>query len=353
VELEIPPQPHGRHLQQILRLIDASEAPADVKARAAAAFTAVATVEAAIHDTTVERVHLHEVGAVDALVDILGAIWGLHELRVTRVFNGPVRLGDGTVESAHGSLPVPAPATLKLLEGFAVRPGPEGAGELVTPTGAALLRVLSQGSPPDEYVPVRSGYGAGEKDFRGRANALRLVLAEPAGSTRAGTQQIVLLACDVDDMTPEHVGSAVEQLRGAGALDVFTVAVGMKKNRLGTRIELLSRPEDADRLETVMLEHTSTLGVRRTVLSRRALPRVMRTVEVLGFPVRMKVVELPGGTIRRKPEYEDVSGVARATGRSLQEISALAMSESDRREQDHAVAARVARSPSMEQDDDR
>src|SRR6185503_12408504 len=133
--------------------------------------------EAEIHGTTMERVHLHEVGSVDAILDILGSVWGFHELGVSRVFCGTLMLGDGFVKAAHGVLPVPAPATLRLLEGLRVRPGPDGAGELVTPTGAALVRVLSSGLPPDEYVPLRSGFGAGTKDFTGRANALRVTLA--------------------------------------------------------------------------------------------------------------------------------------------------------------------------------
>src|SRR5215207_3874192 len=178
VDFSIPPQPHGRHLSHIRRIIDASGAPPLVRDRADAAFTAVTVAEAAIHGTTVERVHLHEVGAVDAVLDILGSIWGFHELGVSRVYCGTLMLGDGFVTAAHGVLPVPAPATLKLLEGLRVRSGPEGAGELVTPTGAALVRVLSSGYTPEQYTPLRSGFGAGTKDPADRPNALRITLAE-------------------------------------------------------------------------------------------------------------------------------------------------------------------------------
>src|SRR6185436_8467650 len=171
VEFEIPPQPHGRHLSHIRRIIDSSGAPEVVRERAYAAFTAVTAAEAEIHGTTMERVHLHEVGSVDAILDIIGSIWGFHELGVSRVFCGTLTLGDGFVKASHGVLPVPAPATLKLLEGFRVRPGPDGAGELVTPTGAALVRVLSAGYTPSEYTPIRSGFGAGTKDPADRPNA--------------------------------------------------------------------------------------------------------------------------------------------------------------------------------------
>src|SRR4051812_10717111 len=178
VDFEIPPQPHGRHLKHIRAILDKCDAPTAVKERADAVFLALTKVEAEIHGTTIEKVHLHEVGAVDAILDVLGTVWGLHLLGVERVYCGPLVVGEGTVTAAHGEMPVPAPATLKLLEGLAVKPGPAGSGELVTPTGAALIRELSAGQIDQGYSPVRSGYGAGTKDFPKRANALRITLAE-------------------------------------------------------------------------------------------------------------------------------------------------------------------------------
>jgi uncharacterized protein (TIGR00299 family) protein len=276
-----------------------------------------------------ERVHLHEVGSVDAILDILGSIWGFAELGVTRVYCGTLSLGDGFVTAAHGVLPVPAPATLKLLEGLRVRSGPEGAGELVTPTGAALVRALSSGFTPTEYTPVRSGFGAGTKDPGDRPNALRIILAD---ETNARTPEIgaaveeraSVLATDIDDMSPEHLAAAADAARDAGALDVTCITVAMKKGRLGTRIEVLCRDEDVERLEALLFERTSTLGVRRTGVIRRALARDVRTVEVLGHDVRVKFAALPDGRRRAKPEYEDVRSVAEATGRSLHEVSTLA-----------------------------
>ncbi|MDQ3698584.1 MAG: LarC family nickel insertion protein, partial [Gemmatimonadota bacterium] len=208
VDFDIPPQPHGRHVAEIRRLVADAGIPDDVTARANAVFTAIAVAEGEIHGVSPDDVHLHEVGAVDAILDVVGAVWGFEQLGVGRIYCGPVALGDGTVRAAHGTLPVPAPATLKLLEGHPVRPGPEGAGELVTPTGAALVRILSSGPPPAEFVPLRSGFGAGARDPRGRANALRLVLAELAGvdgrwPREPRVESLVQLAADVDDMDGE------------------------------------------------------------------------------------------------------------------------------------------------------
>ena len=333
VDFSIPPQPHGRHLSHIRKILDASGAPPEVRDRADAAFTAVTAAEAEIHGTTMERVHLHEVGSVDAILDILGSIWGFHELGIRRVYCGTLVLGDGFVRAAHGVLPVPAPATLKLLEGFRVRTGPEGAGELVTPTGAALVRVLSSGFTPTDYTPLKSGFGAGTKDPSDRPNALRIILAEEAagdGPTRGSEDALTWLATDIDDMTPEHMAAAADSLREAGALDVTCITVAMKKGRVGTRLEVLCRPTDADRLESLVFARTTTLGVRRSHVMRRALERDVRTVTVLGYEVHVKVSALPDGRRRAKPEYEDVRLVAEATGRSLQDITTLAYAATER-----------------------
>lgn len=334
VDFTIPPQPHGRHLSHIRRIISTSGAPPEVQDRADAAFTAVTAAEAEIHGTTMERVHLHEVGSVDAILDILGSIWGFHELGITQVYCGTLMLGDGFVKAAHGVLPVPAPATLKLVEGLRVRLGPDGAGELVTPTGAALVRALSSGYTPDEYTPIKSGYGAGTKDPADRPNALRIILAEHVTASAAlgsDTETLVMLATDIDDMSAEHVAAAADSLRDGGALDVTCLTIAMKKGRIGTRIEVLCRVSDAARLESLLFTRTTTIGVRQSRVARRALARDMRTVDVLGHHVRVKVSALPDGQRRAKPEYEDVRSVAEATGRSMQDVAALAHAASERR----------------------
>lgn len=322
VDFDIPPQPHGRGIREIRELVARARVPAGVEARANEAFGSIARAEGEIHGMAAEEVHLHEVGAVDAILDVVGSVWGFEMLGVTRVHCGAIALGDGTVRAAHGVLPVPAPATLKLLEGHVVRPGPEGSGELVTPTGAALVGVLSDGPPPAAYVPSRSGFGAGTKDFAGRANALRLILAEPA--ERSGIESLVVLAADIDDMTGEHLATAADDLREAGALDVVVLATSMKKGRPGARIEVLTSPAMADALELRLLGSTTTIGVRRSTVERRALPRALRHIEVLGQRIALKEVRLPDGRRRVKPEHEDVRRAALATGRTIADISVLA-----------------------------
>lgn len=319
VDFDIPPQPHGRHLAQIAAIVDASPAPERVKALAREAFEAVATIEAEIHGTTADKVHLHEVGAVDALLDVVGAIWGLELLGVERVHCGAIALGEGVVEAAHGHLPVPAPATLRLLEGFTVRPGPEASGELTTPTGAALVKVLARGAPPPVFRPLASGFGAGARNPEGRANVLRIVLAETIDGP-GDVEILELLAADIDDMAGEYLAAAAESLREAGALDVTLLQTVMKKGRPGVRIEVLCRPQDVGRLEEVLLTESSTIGVRRSTVSRRALAREQRTVEVFGRPVMLKSVSLPGGGERAKAEYDDVRRVARESGRTTAEV---------------------------------
>jgi uncharacterized protein (TIGR00299 family) protein len=318
VDFDIPPQPHGRSIADIRGLVDAAGVvPPDVRARADRVFTLIAEQEAEIHGTTPEHVHLHEVGAVDAILDVVGSVWGLALLGVDRVYCGPLQVGDGFVRAAHGVLPVPAPATLRILEGLRVRPGPDGAGELVTPTGAALVRVLAEGSPPAEYTPRRSGFGAGTKDFAGRANALRLVLADAPHPSAAGHRRdaLFVIAADLDDASPEYLADACDQLRDAGALDVVTLAVGMKKGRAGVRLEVLASAADADALEALVLAATPTIGVRRYAVSRLALPRAEARVEVAGHGVRVKIATLPDGTRRAKPEFDDVRRAAAALGR--------------------------------------
>lgn len=324
VDFDIPSQPHGRHLREIRQIVERAGVPEVVRERADRAFTAIATVEGQIHGVAPERVHLHEVGAVDAILDVVGAVWGFEMLGIERVHCGPIALGDGSVTSAHGVLPVPAPATLKLLEGHAVRPGPEGSGELVTPTGAALVRVLSSGPPPAAWVPLRSGFGAGTKDFTGRSNSLRLVVAEGAKSNGVVAETLVQLASDLDDLPGEYTAAVADALRGAGALDVVLVPTLMKKGRPGTRIEVLCTAATADALESVLFAQSGSLGVRRSVVERRALPRETRLTSVLGHAIRVKVARLPGGQRTSKPEYEDVLAAADATGLPPREVSRLA-----------------------------
>jgi uncharacterized protein (TIGR00299 family) protein len=330
VDFDIPPQPHSRGIHEIRELVAQASVPDTVRTRADAAFLAIATAEGEIHGIAPERVHLHEVGAVDAILDVVGSVWGFEMLGVERVFCGPISVGDGTVKTAHGVLPVPAPATLKLLEGLDIRPGPDGSGELVTPTGAALIKVLSSGAAPASFTPRKSGFGAGTKEFRGRPNALRIVLADALAANGVSVEHLVQLATDIDDMDGEQLAAMADRLRDEGALDVVMIATMMKKGRPGTRIEVLATRESADRLEEVLFAQSSSIGVRRTLVERHALPRAVHTVHALDHDIRVKVVTLPTGERRAKPEHEDVARVATETGRPLREVAASARAAGER-----------------------
>src|SRR3954467_11588001 len=335
VDFDIPPQPHGRAVSEIHRLIDAVEIPEKVARSAHAAFEAIAAIESAIHGVAPDDLHLHEVGAVDAILDVIGSIWGVEQLGIERIYNTKVALGDGTVKTAHGVLPVPAPATIRLLEGFNVRHGPPGSGELATPTGAALLRVLSKGAPPSEYVPRRSGYGAGTRDIHGQLNALRIILGEAAlehhdhhhsHHQHVHTEHLHGLSADIDDMSPEELAGAADMLRSEGALDVVLLHTTMKKGRLGTRVEALVQTSDLARLEEKIFLRFTTLGVKTFDVVRNALVRESKLVRFDGRDIRVKVATLPDGSRRAKPEFDDLKRVAEETSRPVSEIRSEVMS---------------------------
>jgi uncharacterized protein (TIGR00299 family) protein len=339
VDFEIPPQPHGRAVSEIHRLIDAVKIPEKVARSAHEAFEAIAAIESAIHGVAPDELHLHEVGAVDAILDIIGSVWGVELLGIERIYNTKVSLGDGTVKTAHGVLPVPAPATIRLLEGFNVRHGPPGSGELTTPTGAALLRVLSKGAPPQEYVPLSSGYGAGTRDIHGQLNALRIILGESSAEQHdhhhhehVHTEHLHVLSADIDDMSPEELAGAADVLRAEGALDVVLLHTTMKKGRLGTRVEALVQTLDLARLEEKIFLQFTTLGVKTFDVVRNALERESRLVRFDGRDIRVKVATLPDGTQRAKPEFDDLRRVAEETSRPLAEIRSevmIALNEAD------------------------
>jgi len=339
VDFDIPPQPHGRAVSEIHRLIDAVRVPEKVARLAHAAFEGIATIESEIHGVSPDDLHLHEVGAVDAILDIIGSIWGVEQLGIERVYNTRVALGDGTVKTAHGLLPVPAPATIRLLEGFSVRHGPAGSGELTTPTGAALLRVLSKGVPPHEYIPRRSGYGAGTRDIHAQLNALRIILGESAAEQHdhrhhhhehVHTEHLHVLSADIDDMSPEELAGAADVLRAEGALDVVLLHTTMKKGRLGTRVEALVQTTDLGRLEAKIFQQFTTLGVKTFDVVRNALQRESRLVRFDGRDIRVKVATLPDGSRRAKPEFDDLRRVAEETARPLAEIRSEVMKTLDR-----------------------
>src|SRR5438105_4398380 len=336
VDFDIPEQPHGRAVSEIHRLIDAVKIPERVARSAHAAFEAIAAIESAIHGVAPDELHLHEVGAVDAILDVVGSIWGVEMLGIERIYNTKVALGDGTVKTAHGLLPVPAPATIRLLEGFNVRHGPPGSGELTTPTGAALLRVLSKGAPPHEYTPRRSGYGAGTRDIQGQLNALRIIVGEATVDSdeqphhhqreHLHTEHLHVLSADIDDMSPEELAGAADILRAEGALDVVLLHTTMQTGRLCTRVDALAQRSDLARLEEKIFLQFTTLGVKTFDVVRNALVRQSRLVRFDGRDIRVKVATLPDGTQRAKPESDDLKRVAEETARPLSEIRSEVMS---------------------------
>lgn len=309
VEFAIPSQPHGRHVGELLQLVERARISDWVKERALRAFRLVGEAEGRVHGVAPVNVHLHEVGAVDAVLDIVGAIDGFERLGVEAVHHLPVAVGRGWVEAAHGQLPVPAPATAILLEGLEIAGNGPVDGEATTPTGAVLLRVLSAGPPPAGWRMLGSGWGAGQRDPKDYPNALRILVAEAA----AEAGRVVLLATDVDDMSPEYVEPLRQALVTAGALDVQTWPVQMKKGRQGFRVEVMAPEALADAVTAELFRHSTTAGVRRWLAERATLPRHQLTVRLDGVAVRVKVLD--GGSKRVKPEYDDVLAAAKALGR--------------------------------------
>ncbi len=325
VRFDLPHEHAHRHLKDVLEIVDRAVAPDEVKATAGEIFRRLASAEAEVHGTTIEKVHFHEVGALDAILDVLCAVAGLAELGVERCYTRPVTVGTGTVDIAHGRFPLPAPATLKLLEGLPVRdPGYEG--ECTTPTGAAILSVVTEGrAAPSDFVVERSGFGAGTRNPENRPNCLRVILGEvPAG---AG-ERLYMVQADVDDLPPEYVPAAQDALLEAGALDTVVVQVGMKKGRPGLRFEALAPEDSLERVLGALFTGTTTIGARYWEVSRPALPRVEETVSWQGQTIRRKRVRLPGGAERVKPEYEDVVRAARALDLAPYDVR-LAMERGD------------------------
>ncbi len=306
------PQRH-RHLGDILRLIGAAALPDRVKQNATEVFRRLGEVEAAIHQVPVERVHFHEVGAVDSIADVVGACLAFELLGIEEIHCSPLNLGGGTVETEHGALPVPAPATAALLAGKPVySEGP--AVELTTPTGAALVATLARtfGAMPAMTLQA-VGYGAGSRELAGRPNVLRVFVGEDSRAVEAAL--VSVLEANVDDSTPEVLGYALERLLEAGALDATLEPVVMKKNRPGVLLRVIARPEDQERLAALMFAETST-GLRLYRAERRVQARRTVEVETPHGRVRIKVSE----DGRFSPEYEDCRKLALASGAPLREI---------------------------------
>lgn len=322
VEVSLDESHHHPHrgLSDVLAAIEGGELPEDVVERSAAVFRNLAEAEARVHGIDVERVHFHEVGAVDAICDVVGTVFGLRELGVEELRFSTVMLGGGTVRAAHGTLPVPAPATAELLKGLPAAGGPVEV-ELTTPTGAAILKTLGSPSPRWPAMSVETvAYGAGGRDLEEHPNALRLVVGAAPPQDGAGADLAWVLETNLDDMTGEEVGYCAEKLLAAGALDVFCVPVQMKKGRPGVLLTVLCRPEELRAMEALLWRHTSTLGVRRRLCRRSCLRREERTAATPWGDVRLKVAYVGEEEVRCEPEYEDCRAIAEERGLPLREV---------------------------------
>jgi hypothetical protein len=304
---------HGRSLTEIREIISASSISEAAKRTAITIFESLGRAEAKIHHTDIDHVHFHEVGAVDAMVDIVCAAVGFHALNVDEMVCSPLNVGGGTVKCAHGTFPVPAPATLELLSGAPVYSSGILA-ELVTPTGAAIVKTLaSRFAPFSEMTIEKSAYGAGSRDFPGHPNVVRLTVGKTASNALAGktaSETITVLEASLDDLNPQVFGYVMDQLLKEGALDAFGMPVQMKKNRPGMLLTVICKPEDAATLTQLIFTETTTLGVRRREEMRRTLARRWENVSTPWGEVRVKVASMNGTVTNYAPEYEDCKRIA-------------------------------------------
>ena len=314
--------PH-RHLSAINKMIDGSSLSGSGKDRAKALFQTLGDAEAAIHGTSSEKVHLHEVGSLDSIIDIVGTVYALETLNVDRIVSSPLNVGGGTVTCAHGLYPVPAPATARLLRGAPVYSGHQQT-ELLTPTGALLVTSYAESYGPVPAMRVgQIGYGAGSKDVPDSPNVLRVLIGE-ADST-APSHSVVVIEADIDDMNPQIFGALMDRLLAAGALDVFYTPIQMKKNRPGTLLTIVATPDARERLTSLVFRETTTIGVRYREMTRECLDRETISVETPLGAVRFKVARRNGEVLNASPEFDDCARIAEATGTPLKDVQASAM----------------------------
>ena len=324
VEISITADQGHRHLSHIRDIIAGGDLPDRVKRRSVRIFERLAEAEAKVHGIGVEEVHFHEVGAVDAILDVVGAVAGIERLGSDRILCSPIPTGSGTVTCEHGVMPVPAPATAELLVGVPLAECDEP-GELITPTGAAILTTLADGHDSLPAMRIeRTGYGAGRRDGKKRPNLLRLILGQ-ADDAGAEHDVVVLLEANLDDATGEQIAYAGDRLFAAGALDVFTTPIAMKKNRPGVLLSVLAPPELAAVCEEVILKETTSFGVRRDLRTRRKLARRIETVSTPFGEIRIKIGLSNGAVIRRTAEYDDCARAAEAHGAPLQAVMDAAL----------------------------
>jgi uncharacterized protein (TIGR00299 family) protein len=311
-----------RHLRDIVALVEASGLAADVKDRSSALFRRLAEVEAAVHGTSPDRVHFHEVGAVDSIVDIVGGVIALRWLGADRFASSPLNVGSGTVTMAHGTFPVPPPATARLVTGVPVYG--TGEGELLTPTGALLITAHATEYGPLPAMTIEAtGHGAGSRETEGRPNVLRLITGREARD--ASGERVLVLETEIDDAAPQLLGPLVERLLEAGALDAFLTPVQMKKGRPGILVSVIAPPAGREAIEELLFRETTTLGVRRQEWDRTALERETATVETAYGPIRVKIGRRGGAVYNAWPEFEDCQRAAAERKVPVKEVLAEAL----------------------------
>lgn len=320
VDVHVHDHAPERHLREIREIVEQSDVSPGVKERAMRVFTRICEVEAGIHGMSVEDVHLHEVGGVDAIVDVVGVLAAVESLEIKRVVVSPLPMGRGFIRGAHGQIPLPAPATLGLLKGVPLCGSPIDV-EFVTPTGAALLVELADAWGPLPAMTLREiGYGAGTRDLP-IPNVLRVMLGDALASGPWLSETVTVLETNLDNDRGEVIGHTLQRLRAEGALDAIAIPAQMKKDRPAHVIKVLAQPSDADRLEHILFEETSTLGIRRSDLRRDFLHRRFDSVETRFGPIQVKVATLPSGRLRATPEYEDCRKAAEKHGVTLQQVT--------------------------------
>ena len=315
-----------RSLSAIETILQKSRLAAPVRDRAIAIFRKLGEAEAAVHDVPIEKIHFHEVGAIDAIVDIVGACIGFAHLGIERFACSPLNVGGGTAKMAHGVLPVPAPATARLLLGKPTySTGIQK--ELVTPTGAAIVTTLCDNFGPQPPMSVTAiGYGAGTTDLEAQPNVLRLMVGDATAKQEGNyDQEIRIIEANLDDLNPQVYGYFLERALAAGALDVFTTPIQMKKNRPGTLLTVLCNPADESKFQALFFAETTTLGVRSHTTQRRCLPREWETVATPYGEVRMKLARIDGKVVQISPEYEDCRKLAEANSVPLHSVMQEAM----------------------------
>ncbi len=317
-----------RHLNDLLKIIDDSHLNTAVKDRASHIFSLLAEAESEVHNVPVERIHFHEVGALDAIIDVVGACIGFELLGIKRFVCSPLHVGSGTVEIAHGRFPVPPPAVVSLLRGAPIY-STEVKGELVTPTGAAIIKAVTQEFGPLPPMVVSSiGYGAGSREYKDFPNALRVIVGETADKVAEAVgdvERLVMLETNIDDMSPQIFGYVMDRALELGALDCYFTPVQMKKNRPGTLVSILSKPAQQKTLCEMLLVETTTLGVRTYEVERLALQRAIVTVETPFGAIDIKEARIDGRVLRVMPEYEQCRKAAREAGVSLREVEQSAI----------------------------